>query len=170
VQSTAYNKGFTLISLVVAMFLIVVVLFTAQALFSFALKSYNTSADRIEVQENIRIATDRLSRELRQSLGIVAIDNSGSGRLSFSVINKTSVPMNNVITYYIGFSGDYEIAPQLLRSVNGAGNNPIARYITNLKVEPESLAPNNHTYRLTITGSKGNSDKLSLSTYVTIRD
>ena len=175
VQMTARGKGtiesgFTLISLLIAMLLMVVVLIMAQTLFSFALKSYHTSADRIEVQENLRLGLDRLSRELRHSLGDVAINNSGSGKLSFSAVNNTSASVNNLITYRIGFSGDSERAPQLLRSVNGAGNNPIARYVTRLRVEPMSSAPNNHTYRLTITGSKGNSGELSLSTAVTIHD
>ena len=164
------NSGFTLISLVIAMLLMVILLTTAGTLFSFGVKSYRINMDRIEVQENLRIGLDRMSRELRHSTAVLSIDNSGTGRLNFSAVEPSLPSVNNVITYRIGISGDYESASQLLRAVNGAGNNPIARYVTSLRVEPENNSADNRTYHLTVTGSKGDSGSFSLSTTVTIRN
>ena len=160
----AHNRGSTLVSLLTALLLMSLILTAAGILLSFAIKSYQTNVNSLEVQENLRLGMDRLTRELRQSSGVISFDNSGTGRLNFSARSS------EVITYRIGLSSDYETASQLLRAVNGAGNNSVARYITNLKVEPLSTGSANRTYYITITGSKGSSGPLSLSTTVMVRN
>ncbi len=153
-----------MVGLLVAIVLIAIVFGTANLLFAFSVKTCYWNLNRLEVQENLRIGIDRLSREVRQAAEITSIDNYGGGRLTFKD------PHDNVISYRIGISGDTEAAYQLIRSINGYGNNPVARYVTRLYVELENTGTDVRIVHIKITGEKGDSGTMDLSTTVTFRN
>ncbi len=156
--------GSTLVGLLVAMFLMVIVLGTANSVFAFCVRTCYWNLNRLEVQENLRVGIDRISREVRQATEITSIDNSGSGRLIFKD------PHDNVISYRISKSGDTEAAYQLIRSINGYGHNPVARYVTGLAVEAVNMGTDTCTVQLKITGEKGDSGTMDVTTTVMLRN
>jgi hypothetical protein len=158
------SSGASLVGLLVAMCIMVIVLGTANALFAFGVRTCQLNLNRLEVQENLRIGIDRVSREVRQAVEITSIDNNGSGRFSFKD------PNGNLITYRIGISGDPEAAYQLIRAKNGYGNNPVARYVTRIYVEPQNTGTDVRIIHLTITGEKGDSGTMDVSTTITLRN
>ena len=158
------NAGSSLVGLLVAMSIMVLVLGAANSLFVFGVKTYQLNLDRLEVQENLRIGMDRLSREVRQAAEITSIEHSGLGRLTFKD------PDGELISYRISKSGDAEAAYQLVRSIKGSGNNPVARYVTKLDVQPANAGAGVRTVHLTITGEKGASGAMDISTSVTLRN
>lgn len=153
--------------LLVAMFLMLICLAIVNMLFAFGLKSYYQYMDRVEVQENLRIGINRISREVRQASQLLSCDNSGRGRLTFKIIDGSN---EDVISYAIKVSGDSEGAYQLIRSINGFGNNPVARYIHTLTVIPDQVGPDTRTVTLILVGEKGNSGEMEVSTTVTLRN
>jgi len=159
-----FNSGTSLIGLLVAMLIMVLILGTANSLFVFGIKTYQLTTNKLEVQENLRQAMNRLSREVRQATEITLIDQTGSGRLTFKD------PAGNVINYRIGISGDTEAAHQLIRSSNGYGHNPVARYINGLYVEPENAGAHVRMVQIKLTGQKGNTGIMEVSTAVTLRN
>lgn len=156
--------GSTFVGLLVAMFLMVIVLGIANSVFAFGIRTCYLNLNRLEVQENLRIGMDRISREVRQAAEITSIDNSGRGWLTFKD------PHDNVISYRISKSGDTEAAYQLVRSINGSGNNPVARYVTRIDVQSGKAGPDIRTVHLKITGEKGDSGTMDVSTSVTLRN
>ncbi|WP_207708543.1 PilW family protein [Sporotomaculum syntrophicum] len=153
-----------MIGLLVAMLLMVIVLATANSLFSFCVRACYLNLSRLEVQENLRVGINRVSREVRQAAEITSIDNSGSGRLIFID------PHDNVISYRISKSGDNEAAYQLIRSINGYGHNPVARYVTGLAVEIVNIGTDTCTVQLKLTGEKDDSGKMDVSTSVMLKN
>jgi len=158
------SSGSSLVGLLVAMFIMLIVLGTANSLFAFGVRTCQLNLDRLEVQENLRIGIDRVSREVRQAAEITSIDNSGRGRLTFKA------PDGNVISYRIGISGDSEAVQQLIRAKNGFGNNPVARYITRIYIEPQNTGSDVRVIHLTIIGEKGDSGTMDVSTTITLRN
>lgn len=64
------SKGFTLLETMVTMGVFIVVILMVASLYSLAQRSYNTFEEEMELAQNGRVALDRLSREVRQSLEI----------------------------------------------------------------------------------------------------
>jgi len=153
-----------LVGLLVAMLLTVIVLGIANSLFAFGVRTCYWNLNRLEVQENLRIGIDRVSREVRQADEITFIDNNGNGRLVFKDLR------GDMISYRISLSGDTEAAHQLIRSKNGSGHNPVARYVTRLYVVPENTGSEVRVVHLKITGEKGDSGTMDVSTTVTLRN
>ncbi|WP_347487634.1 PilW family protein [Desulfoscipio sp. XC116] len=158
------NDGLTLIGLLTAMFLIILVLSTANSLFVFGIKAYYLNLDRLEVQENLRVGLDRVSRELRQAVRITTIEDHMRGRLTFIDLKQ------DVISYRISKSGDTEAVYQLIRSSDGSGHNSVARYITGINVKPANADQDVRTVHLKLTGEKGGSGIMDVSTTVTLRN
>ncbi|AGL02045.1 PilW family protein [Desulfoscipio gibsoniae] len=158
------NNGFTLVGLLVAVSLIVIVLSAANSLFAFTVRTYYLNLNRLEVQENLRIGINRVSREVRQAAEITSINSNEGGRLTFKDVN------DNVISYRISKSSDYEKAHQLIRSINGYGHNPVARYVTRIDVEPFDARGDVRIIHLKLTGEKGATGTLDVGTTVMLRN
>lgn len=149
-----------------ALLLTLLVLALANAFFVFGFNVMQQQKDRYEVGENLRIGINRLARELRQATAITSYDEVKGGRVSFKNL------AGDTITYSIGKSTDDESAHQLIRSVRGAGNNPVARYIYQLQVEwtgdDGESGPGLAT--VVLTGAKGQSGDVTVRTAVRLKN
>lgn len=106
--------------------------------------------DRVEVQENLRIALDRMGRELRTAGGLSA--GSNAGQLEF-----TDQEGRTVKYYYSSSTG------QLLRSRIG-GANPVASNIKSVDIAYQGAL-----VTITLTGEKGRSGPITMNTKIRIR-
>jgi len=70
------NKGFTIIETMAAVVIFLVVLSSALYVYSKMYASYVTDRDKIEVQENMRIAIKKMSSGIRQAAAVAS--NNGS--------------------------------------------------------------------------------------------
>jgi len=71
-MTTANQKnGFTLIEIIVSLSLFALVIILVSSIFITAQRSYNKNAAQAELSQNVRVALDRLSRELRQAENII---------------------------------------------------------------------------------------------------
>lgn len=147
----------------VALLLLCVMLTALYGFFLPGLASWRQIQDRAEVEENLRIGMNRLSRELRQAENIVSFTPESNGRFTFIRLD------GDKIGYHCSPSGDTERAYQLIRSVNGSGNNPVARYINKLSVEPKDCGPDTSLATITLVGEKGQSGRVTVSTAVMLR-
>ena len=67
------KSGFTLMEVMVAVFLFAFLMIMVGSSFTLAQRSYNKGATENELAQNIRVSLDRLTREIRQSVGIITI-------------------------------------------------------------------------------------------------
>lgn len=65
------QKGFTMVEIMVSLSLFVAVIFLTGSMFSLSQKSYSTGSNESELSQNVRVALDRMSREIRQSVKII---------------------------------------------------------------------------------------------------
>jgi type II secretory pathway component PulJ len=63
--------GFTLLEVTVSVSLLAISILLVGSLYSLAQRSYGKGSEKAELSQNSRVATERLSRELRQAAGIV---------------------------------------------------------------------------------------------------
>ena len=70
------NKGFTIIETMVAAVIFLIVLSSALYVYSRLYVSYIRDKDKIEVQEDMRIAL-KISFSIRQAAGVKSCNNSG---------------------------------------------------------------------------------------------
>lgn len=157
------NSGFTLVEMMVALALLSVMFISLYGFFLSGVIVWHRSQDKAEVEENLRIGINRLARELRQAKGIVSFNSTCGGKLIFTGSDGSS------ISYFRSTSGDAEQAYQLTRAVNGAGNNPVARYIREISVEPADCGTGTGMVTVTLMGEKGRSGKVTISTTITLR-
>jgi prepilin-type N-terminal cleavage/methylation domain-containing protein len=156
--------GFTLVEMVVSLLLILLVITIVKNFFIFGVHIYHQNRDRAEVEENLRLGINRLSRELRHADVVVSYQQDGGGRLSFKNTR------GDTITYRISTSGDVETAKQLTRSIGGHGHNPVARYVKKLQVELAGAGTSTGLVTLTLVGEKDGSGEIEVSTTVRIRN
>ncbi len=153
------EAGFTLVELAVAASLAFVLTLCLTGVCRSALYTCKKSEDLIEVQDNLLIGMDRLVRELRCAKEIAA--PSGSTAIYFKDDSGTTV------SYYLE-SG----VLKRRRTVE----DPVANWITALRFEylpygcaTSSLTAKNTLVKITMTGEKGASGPVQLTTQVRIR-
>lgn len=76
------RQGFTILEVAVSISLFAFVIILVGSMYLLAQRAYNTGSNQGELSQNIRVALDRLSRELRQSEEIVTVmpvDDSNPG-------------------------------------------------------------------------------------------
>jgi len=168
-RGCAEERGFTLVEVVVAVLLFVVVVGAALALYQQGILSWRREEARVDVQENLRIGLDRMSRELR---GALSFEKAGDDFVEFKIRNdKGGV---DFISYYVAYSNTARCY-QLLRRA-GSTANPVASYVTGLTLAYYD-ADNNPTQNLesirrveiTLTGRKGNGPEVKMTTSVRVR-
>lgn len=145
--------------------------------------SYARNTQKIEVQENLRIALNKMSREIREAIPLESMEDKTKEELGkeghdnppakpiyvidngtkiiFAIIEETENGFEQkVISFYYDNTNK-----QILRSVNGAGNNPVASDITGLEFNYDGL----NTVTIVVKGKKLNSGEMSVSTKVLAR-
>jgi prepilin-type N-terminal cleavage/methylation domain-containing protein len=65
--NSKFKHGFTLIEVIVAIGLLTLILGAAYSMQLFGNKSYNRSAEKSEIQDNLRLASDFITKEIRYS-------------------------------------------------------------------------------------------------------
>lgn len=155
------ERGFTLVEVVVALLIFSLVVGAALAVYQQAMLSWHREEARVDVQENLRIGLDRMSRELRTAVELYEANNDS--------IRFKSADGKTVRYYHRNDVG------QLMREVDG-GHNPVASYVTALNLtyydadhnpvqNPESV----RLVRIILTGRKGGGPEVTMSTSVKIR-
>jgi prepilin-type N-terminal cleavage/methylation domain-containing protein len=97
------DLGFTLVELLVASVILVLALSGAYSLLQGAARSWQIGQDRIDVQQNVRVAVDQVAREVRGSRR--ALDMSVTiGGVLYSSANPSNIflemPNGSVVLYY----------------------------------------------------------------------
>ncbi len=111
------EKGLTLIEVISTMAIFSIILVGLYGLFGGALKHWDIGSSKIDVQQNARIALNMIEMDVRAADYVVSGSNATSLRLY----------VNNKETRY-HLSGT-----QILKSVGGEGNNPVAYNISSLE-------------------------------------
>ncbi len=148
------REGFTLVETIVSMtifcFVFSAVIFLQSSGFAFYVKVNN----KVEVEENLRIALVRMSRNIRQANSVCSVaDNPPK-------IAITPPAGNDVYGYrYDAYGREIE------ESVGGVYL-PIASHITFLEIKH---APDDRTVSIKVKGEKGNSGVIEMSTKVQLR-
>lgn len=166
-RGRAGDGGFTLVEVVVAVLIFSLALGAALALYQQGVLSWHREAARVDVQENLRLGLDRMSRELKAA---VRLDEAQSAAVGFEAADGRRV------RYY--HMADKK---QLMREVDG-GHNPVASYVTALlltyydqagqELDPpvaEEKLSSIRLVRITLTGQKGDEPAITMSTAVRIR-
>jgi prepilin-type N-terminal cleavage/methylation domain-containing protein len=166
-RERARKSGFTLVEVVVAVLIFSLVLGATLALYQQGVRSWHREAARVDVQENLRLGLDRMSRELKAA---VRLDEASNNAVGFETTD------GRLVRYY--HMADKE---QLMRVVDG-GHNPVASYVAALSLTyydrqgteiappvPEADLNSIRLVRITLTGRKGSEPESTMSTAVRIR-
>jgi len=147
--------GFTLVEVVVAVTILFIVLSAALALYVQGTLMYKREESGVEIQENARIALDRLVRELRSAR---EIDEVKATSITFTLDDGSKV------RYYHDISRQ-----QLMREKNG-GVNPVASFIKDLRFEREPPdASHDVLVRITLVAGEGDGEGSTFTTNVFVR-
>lgn len=132
------SAGFTMLEIIVSMFLFVTIIVLISSMFTLSQRSYNAGSNGSELSQNARVAVDRLSREIRQSPGIQTIlsTTTPSDEIFFqdghnnSQITYIKYYLNgsNLMRSHLGYS--YDSAPTdyvIWNSTNLLDESPIKR-------------------------------------------
>ena len=146
------NKGFTIIETMVAAVIFLIVLSSALYVYSRLYVSYIRDKDKIEVQEDMRIALKKISFSIRQAAGVKSCNNS---RIDLKPAEGSSIN---------GYRHD---TAQKEAEVNMGGVYlPLASHIQYLNF---AYDPENRVATITIKGEKGDSGIIEMSTKVRLR-
>lgn len=136
----------------VAAVIFLIVLSSALYVYARLYTSYIKDKDRIEVQENVRIALKKISFGIRQAAGVKSYSNSQ--------INLKPAEGSNINGYR------YDPAQKEAEVNVGGVYLPVASHIQFLHFEYD---PENRVVTIAIKGEKGNSGIVEMSTKVRIR-
>lgn len=151
--------GFTLVEVVVALTLFVLVLGAALGLYTQGTLMYKRQEIGVEVQENARLALDRMVRELRTAQ---QIDEMTSTSIKFTLYDETQSKYYQVRYYYDASRR------QLMREKDG-GSNPVAGYIQGLQLEREPPGASREVLikiTLVVGGKEGNTSTFTTSVFI----
>jgi len=160
------EKGFLLVETIFAMLLTTVAIVIILMIYTNGYSSYIKQTDKIDVQENMRIAMNRMVRDIRQASEIPTITNSNNlplgakDKISFDKMEYNSDDVKKICYYYD--SVDREIQ----KSVDGFGHNPLA---SNIKSVLFDYSSSEKIVTITIVGNRGKSGDITLSTKVNLR-
>ncbi|ACV63482.1 hypothetical protein Dtox_2703 [Desulfofarcimen acetoxidans DSM 771] len=146
------SRGFTLIEIMLAVAMAGIIFTSIFNIYIRGVLFWHQRQDRNEVSESMRIAMDRLSRELRQASKVHAITDNN---IQFYDSG------NYLITYFIYNQN------QLNRKISpNAHSSPIVNNIIKLGAVYDE---NKHLLNVVITGKGKNTGELSMSTSIYIR-
>ncbi|MCD4694543.1 prepilin-type N-terminal cleavage/methylation domain-containing protein [bacterium] len=99
------NRGFTLLEIVVAVSIFVLIIMISGSLYTISQRSYTSSENKMELVQNGRVAFDRLSRELRQSVEIATPLASSSSETETEILFQDGHDSNEITYVYYYLSG-----------------------------------------------------------------
>ena len=146
------RRGFTLIETMLTVTIVTIIFSSIFNVYIRGILFWHQSQAKNEVSESLRIAMDRLSRELRQANNLVAItDNNLQFKDSY----------DHLITYFI--YNKNQLNRKISPNLNSA---PIVNNIIKLNA---IYNPKTHLVTVTITGKSKNTEEISISTSICIR-
>lgn len=160
------RDGFTFIEIMVAMTILAVVLTVTSAIYLSGHQHFFREGERVEVQENLRLALGKMSRGLRQARAgeVKVCDQQGQESLDRKgpwIVFST--PEGSTSGYRLD-AQEEEIEEKL---PGGTGDwQPLASNITYLHFEYD---PASKEVRIVARGEKGKSGPIELSTMVYLR-
>jgi type II secretory pathway pseudopilin PulG len=125
--------GFTLIELLVSAMIGMVVIGGAVTVFIGAVRSEPRTASRITALQQGRVATERITRELRQ--GIEVLDGSTSSQLSLiSYVNGTcaGAPATQSQACQVTYSCSGEACTRVVKAPDGSVSGPAVQVVSGL--------------------------------------
>lgn len=156
------EKGMTLVEVMVALLIFSIVLGTVYTLYLQGVITWRHGESKLEVQDHLRLAMDRMSRELRTALYLDNNNLNQNNELTFFIVDKNGNPAR--VRYYLR-------GTQLLREWQGTSN-PLASNITglNLSYLPAGVPLNKESLvSIALTGETEDGKTLALHTKVKIR-
>ena len=122
-----YNKhGLTIVELLVTLFLLILVLTMSLSFYLFSTNSFTKGTSRADVQQNVRLASELITREIRYANSLEIIDNSsftpdiGYNYLYTNDGNLIHINAEGVVTKLFGeISSMVYFTLKLERSTNG---------------------------------------------------
>jgi prepilin-type N-terminal cleavage/methylation domain-containing protein len=99
------NEGFTLLEIVVAVSIFVLIIMISGSLYTISQRSYTSSENKMELVQNGRVAFDRLSRELRQSVEIATPLASSSSETENEILFQDGHDSDEIAYVYYYLSG-----------------------------------------------------------------
>jgi Tfp pilus assembly protein PilV len=152
------EHGFTIVEAVVAALLMVAVFFAVLTVYGHGMAIWSSGERRADVQDNLRIGMDRLTRELRQAEKLAS--TTDSSRLVFTDAGGDTVE-------YSVYNGN-----QLTRTVGGEVY-LVASNVTGLSLtyKPYGMGDvvNNRYVDIVLTGQAAGIDPVTLKTTTQIR-
>ena len=146
------RRGFTLIETMLTVTIVTIIFSSIFNIYIRGVLFWHQSQAKNEVSESLRIAMDRLSRELRQANNLVAItDNNLQFKDSY----------DHLVTYFI--YNKNQLNRKISPNLNSA---PIVNNIIKLNA---IYNQETHLVTVTITGKSKNTEEISISTSICIR-
>jgi len=163
------EKGFLLVETIFAMLLTTVAIVIILMIYTNGYSSYIKQTDKIDVQENMRIAMNRMVRDIRQASEIPTITNSDNSPLGAKdkitfvkwEYNSDGDLVQKEICYYYD-----SIDREIQKDVKDLGHNPLA---SNIKSVLFDYSSSEKSVTITIVGNRGKSGDITLSTKVNLR-
>ncbi|HHW40736.1 MAG TPA: prepilin-type N-terminal cleavage/methylation domain-containing protein [Syntrophomonadaceae bacterium] len=160
------DQGFTFIEMLIALTIMAFVVTGISLLYLSGYQSYARESDRIEVQENLRIAAARMAFKIKQAKPDTIIpenlDEVPSSHIEFTL------SFNDKSSGYRLDKKEGEKKGEIEEKIEGTGGYtwlPVtSRVITKLVFTREG-----NSITITIEGEKGKSEKVRLSTEVNLR-
>lgn len=180
------QSGFTLLETMVSVTLFVIIMIMSTSVYNTMQASYRSGADRAESTQNARVAIDRMSRELRQSMGMAGDFNltkdTATSSLQFQdghnqsqityiryYLDGTNLMRQTLFYYFSGTPSTYVYYDTLglggvLPTASTTESNIIAEYVKDLKFWGDDTEIN---FLLTVLKNKS---KFSIETIVSRRN
>lgn len=153
------ERGFTLVEAIVAMTIFSFVVVLVAALYLNGYQNYSRESERIEMQESLRIAANKMASKIRQGTGVKVYSKNGPPD------EQNPGPWIEFNEGKSGFrfidSGSKEVEEK-----NDANWQPLASNVKNLVFNYDE---DRKIVTITITGEKGRSGPVSLTTEVYLR-
>lgn len=136
------NKGFTLMELMVVIGVLSMLIGTAYFFLNHTVLNTQRVYNQTDIESNLRVGANRITREIRQATAIYLINNS---TIEFQL------PDAKRIQYYYDSSTN-----EIRRLVHGVGYNPVVNNIKSVKyyrMEMNNASPNYNTIVIEIEGA-----------------
>lgn len=148
------QRGFTLVEVMSVVIILAIVMAGIMDLYARGIIFWSKGEKKVEVQDNLRIGLDRMTRELRQARQLY--DGTTGNKLVFKNFDGSIVA--------------YDIYGTSLRR----NSEPLANYINannglQIKWSPAGSLQNARTVTITLSGSDSMTDTYTLSTTVRLR-
>ncbi|WP_071521614.1 prepilin-type N-terminal cleavage/methylation domain-containing protein [Neomoorella thermoacetica] len=151
------QKGFTLVEVVVALALLALLASTVLTLYLQAIVSWRQQEQAMDVQDNLRVAMDRMGREARQARSIKVYTHRIYTYENPPILVLNEGIQNEEIHYYQAGSNLYRVWQGISNPLAGRINTIGFQYdATNriLKIELEGISESGRTITLSTTISQ----------------